>query len=280
MTRKRSTPVFAVMAWWMCVISGAEAADHAAGHFRFGEARLEFHHAVAVVEEPSDVQGEIRTLVFLTSTPLQAEAVAAAFDANDEVRKQDPRDGYMRLCFTSEGAECGLFFSPEGFNSSGYGELTLDKRDGRRIAGRWVLGKAQDFLGDTYEFDLRFDAAITPAPGKSLPAGGGAPGRAYDAWLQALATSDFVALRRMQGEDGAWSFPEAAPTTAKETLKSLREEQPLQAHISRGRLHGNSATLWVEGVDRDGIRRRGRVLMQEAPQGWRYVESDLESVEE
>jgi hypothetical protein len=264
----------------LCLMPTAMAADHAAGHFRLGEVRLDVRHAIAVVEEESDAPEDKQTLVFLSAAPLDAAQVAAAFDAMDAVREQEPAGGYIRLCFTADGSECGLFFSPEGFNSGGYGELKFDHRDAQRIAGSFALPKPEDFLGKDYQFDLRFDTAITPAPGTPLPAGGGEPGAAYNAWLAALAQGDLATLRRMAGEEGRWRYPEDDPTAAKEALKSARDEQPLRAEISRGRLHGAQAILWVSGSDRDDIRRAGRVLMQKGPGGWRHAESDLDSVDE
>lgn len=270
----------ATLAGLLCLAPVAMAADHAAGHFRLGDVRLDVRHAIAVVEEESDVLEDRQTLVFLSAAPLDAASVAAAFDAMDAVREQEPAGGYIRLCFDADGSDCGLYFSPEGFNSGGYGELKLDHLDARRIAGSFVLATPEDFLGRDYEFNLRFDTAITAAPGSPLPEGGGEPGAEYNAWLAALARGDLAMLRRMAGDEGRWRFPEDDATAAKESLKSLRDEQPLRAEISRGRLDGDQAILWVSGTDRDDIRRAGRVLMRKGADGWRHVESDLDSVDE
>ncbi|SFL04575.1 hypothetical protein [Lysobacter sp. cf310] len=261
------------------IAAGAAAAQTGSGYFRYGDARLSLAHAIAVIEEPSDQADERRTLVFLSAQPLDAAAVAAAFDAMDAVREQAPAGGYVRLCIAADGSECGLFYSPEGFNSGGYGDLALQRNEAARIAGRWQLAEG-DFLGTPYDFDLRFDTPIAPAPGSALPAGGGAPGAAYNAWLEALAKGDVAALRRMGGEDARGRFPEDDAGTVKESLKSLRDGEPLQARIARGRQHGDQAVLWVEGVDRDDIRRRGRVLMRRTAAGWQHAESDLSSVDE
>lgn len=260
-------------------IGTAAHAQSGSGHFRYADARLALKHAVAVVEEPTDQADERRLLVFLSAEPLDAAAIAAAFDAADAVRDQKPAGGYVRVCIAADGSECGLYYSPEGFNSGGYGELSLRRNEPAHIAGRWWLAQG-DFLGTPYDYDLRFDTAVVPAPGSVLPAGGGAPGAAYNDWLGALAKGDVAALRRMGGEDARWRFPDDDPGTVKESLKSLRDGEPLRAQISRGRQHADQAVLWVEGVDRDDIRRRGRVLMRRTAAGWQHVESDLDSVDE
>ena len=44
-------------------------------------------------------------------------------------------------------------------------------------------------------------------------------------------------------------------------------------------IDGDQAVLWVEGVDRDDIRQRGRVLMRRDGDQWVFAEADLDSVE-
>lgn len=264
----------------LVLAGGAHAADAASGYFQMGDARLEVRHAIAVIEDAS-VDGEAgNTQLFLSAAPLDAAKVAAAFDPMDAVSAQEPAGGYIRLCIGADGNECGLFFSPEGFNLGGYGELTLQGPDAQRITGRFAIKAPGDFMGTPYQFDLDFDAAITPAPGADLPAGGGEPGQAYHAYLAALAAGDLKALRTMAGEEGEWRYPQDDPTAAKEALKSARDGQPLRVEIVRGRRNGQDAVLWVRGVDRDDIRRAGRVLMHDDGNGWRFAEADLDSVDE
>ncbi len=264
-----------------CGCGDAFGADNASGYFRIGETRLDVHHALAVVTDPSGAAEDRQTQVYLSEVALDPAKVAAAFDPDDAVREQaGDEHAYVRICIDADGGDCGLFFSPESFNSGGYGDLTLAKTGPERIAGRWVLARPEDFFGKTYEFDLQFDSAIAPAPGQALAAGGGEPGAAYNAYLDALARGDIAALRAMAGEDGDWRFDPDDPTGAKEELKSLRDGQPLHADIERGLLDGDQAILWVTGIDRDEIHRRGRVLMHRTAQGWRYAESDLDHVDE
>lgn len=84
----------------------------------------------------------------------------------------------------------------------------------------------------------------------------------------------------MAGKAGVWQFDRDDPTAAKEALKSLRDGQPLHVEIARGLLDDEHAILWVEGVDRDEIHRRGRLLMRRAEGAWRYADSNLDSVDE
>jgi hypothetical protein len=143
-----------------------------------------------------------------------------------------------------------------------------------------VLKEPESFFEQTYDFDLRFDVAVTPLPGQSLPAGGGEPGAAYRAWLAAVAKGDVTALRKLGDSEHAYRFPEDDAAQVKESIKDLRDGTPLQAEISRGLIDGDRAVLWVEGTDRDDIRRRGRVRMLREEGAWHFAEDDLESVDD
>ena len=195
----------------------------------------------------------------------------------------DGSAGYVRICIDGEGGECGLYFSHNkpnaSFNSAGYGAFKLEPAAAGRIAGRWVLAEPGDFFGETYDFDLVFDVAVTPPPGTPLAADGGEPGKAYRAWIAAVAKGDLPVLRALVGGDyNGWRLNSEDQGNVKEALKDLRDGTPLQARILRGRIDGDSAVLWVEGKDRDDILRRGRVQMQRVEGVWRYVEADLDSV--
>lgn len=263
-----------------------QAADTGHGFFRMGGSGIEVTHVAAVKVEEGIAAESDRLHVYLADFPLDAAKLAAAFDSEDAARDQlgDRAGGYVRLCITADGGECGLFYlrrqPDDSFNTSGYGEMTLATHGPARVAGRWVLAKPESFFDETYLFDLDFDVAITPAPGVTLPDGGGDAGAAYRTWADTVARGDVAALRRMLGEDAHWRLPGDDADRVKETLKSLRDGQPLRPDILRGRLDGDDAVLWVDGVDRDDIRRQGRVLMRRAAGTWTFVESDLDSVDE
>jgi ketosteroid isomerase-like protein len=279
-----SVPSIALLALWLLfAASNADAAS--GGHFRLGANRIEARHAIAVASDEG--RGDApRVLVYLSDFPLDAGKVAAAFDPEDEVRAElgDRAGGYVRVCIDADGAECGMFFNrrqpDDSFNTSGYGTFELQRRDDGHVAGSWVLAQPESFFDQTYDFDLSFDLAVTPLPGAPLPADGGEPGRAYRAWLAALAKGDVAALRQLVDSEHAYRFPEDDSSNAKESIKDLRDGTPLQVEISRGLVDGDRAVLWVEGSDRDDIRRAGRVLMVREGGEWRFDEDDLESVDE
>ena len=275
-----------LLALLLCGAPGAQAADRGSGHFRKGEVRSDLRHVVAVMDEDAP-DGRGSTYVYLSDVPMDAGRIAAAFHASTAAEEQlgDASAGYVRICINAEGGECGLYFSHNNpnasFNSSGYGVFKLDAAPAGRIAGRWVLAEPDDFFGETYDFDLNFDVAITPPPGKPLPADGGEPGKAYRTWTTAIAKGDLPALRALVGDDyNSWRIKSDDQDDVKGALKDLRDGTPAQAKVLRGRIDGDNAVLWVEGKDRDDILRRGRVSLARVEGAWRFMEADLDSVSE
>ena len=280
----RKATGFGICLALLCAAFATTAADRGSGHFRKGETRIDLKHVIAVANDEDD---GARTFVYLSDIPLDVRKIAAAFQASSAAEAQlgDGSAGYVRICIDGEGGECGLYFSHNkpnaSFNSAGYGAFKLEPAAAGRIAGRWVLAEPGDFFGETYDFDLVFDVAVTPPPGKPLAADGGEPGKAYRAWTAAVAKGDLPVLRALVGGDyNGWRLNSEDQGNVKEALKDLRDGTPLQARILRGRIDGDSAVLWVEGKDRDDILRRGRVSMQRVEGAWRYMEADLDSVEE
>lgn len=264
----------------------AHAASTASGSFRYDKLTMEVSNAYAFREEQNDAPGSFKTFVYLTSRPVDGQAAANAFDPGTAIDAEidDQPAGYVRLCFNADYSECGIYFSheepSESFNTSGYGKLELASKDAKHVAGSWILAEPEDFFDKTYQFDLSFDAGvIAPTPGTALPADGGEPGKAYQAWLAAIAKGDFAALRVMLGDSGSWQFPEDDEKSAKENLKYLRDGKPVGVKILKGEQRGDQAILMVEGVDRDDLTLRGRVLMVKGEGGWRQEQSDLDSVD-
>lgn len=281
----RNTSGFGLGLALFCAALAASAADRGSGHFRKGEVRLDLKHVIAVANEEDDAGDRI--FVYLSDLPLDAAKIAAAFHANSAAEAQlgEASAGYVRICIDAEGGECGLYFSHNkpnaSFNSSGYGEFKLESASAGRVAGHWTMSEPGDFFGETYDFDLRFDAAVTPPPGTPLPADGGEPGRAYRAWAAAVAKGDLPVLRNLAGRDyDAWRIKSDDQDDVKSALKDLRDGTPVEPKILSGRIDGDTAVLWVEGRDRDDILRRGRVQLQRADKAWRFVEADLSNVGE
>jgi len=274
----------AVVACGVLGWSGSAAAENASGFFRYGDVTLEVAHAY-LFRVDTGVSEE--SMIFLTPTPIDAALAAGAFDVESGVDDQVDQvgGGYLRICFDADGYECGIYFSnedpPESFTSSGSGEFVLETNSPDHVKGSFILAEPEEFFDHTFQFELHFDAERTPPPpAEALPEGGGEPGAAYLAYIEAIAKADFPRLREILGPEGSWQFPEEDLSACKEQLKWLRDGAPVTATIWKGEQREHDAILYVDGVDRDEIRRRGRVLMRRDGEVWRYEGNDLESVDE
>lgn len=263
----------------------ARAQVGGSGYFRKGDLRFDLHSAIAVPADDGTVAGEGRVYVYLTPKPMDAGAIADAFHPNFAVDEAlgEGSTGFVRICITAQGEECGLYVSHDApgvsFNSFGSGDFQLAPRTPGRVAGRWLQPTPEDFFGEPVAYELRFDVAVTPPRGQPLPAGGGDPGKAYRDWCAAVAKGDFAKLEALASEDDRWRIRPEAGSGRLEVLKGFRDGTPLEPRVLRGRVIGAEATLWVEGVDRDGIERRGRVRMRRDDGQWRYLEADLSSAD-
>lgn len=258
------------------------------GHFRKGEVRLVMTHAIAVRRDEDVDPARARTMVYLSDVPLDAGKIASAFSDSQEAVSELPEGqaGYVRICIDADGSECGLYFShnqpTSSFNSSGSGEFKLTVNDGKRIVGRWTQATPKEFFGETYDYDLPFDAVVVAPLGTPLPADGGAPAQAYRQWIAALARGDVATLRTLAAEDAdnAWQLRSDDANDVKSALKDLRDGTPVTVAILRGRSEGDQAVLWVTGTDRDEIKRQGRVLMRREGGVWKFAEASLEDADD
>jgi hypothetical protein len=108
-----------------------------------------------------------------------------------------------------------------------------------RIAGRV---RHQDPKGA--RFDVTFDVPVAPAGhGQALPADGGAPGRAYHAYHEAVSKGDAAALKPLLPADRNVHLTKQAAAF----ISYLQESHPDSYRITRGFLDGDHALLLIAG---------------------------------
>ena len=113
------------------------------------------------------------------------------------------------------------------------------------IEGKLSIPKPDDFAGSTYQYEATFKAAIEPAAkaaaagssgqtavkGTPLPAGGGAPGKAYMDYLKVLASGDQARLRAVISADRAKSMDDP---DFKKMLPMIQAMAPKNVHLTGG----------------------------------------------
>jgi hypothetical protein len=154
----------------LCCTSAA-AASPAEGFFSVDGTRVDVRHVLALRVAPERIDGVGDVYVYLSDVPLDAKALVAAYveSGYEEERARTEADaaegGFVKICVTSEGGECMVYFhhhSGEQFRRGEIGEFSLEHNGPKRVSGSWKLEKVDD-LGRTVEFDLRFDAPVVDA---------------------------------------------------------------------------------------------------------------------
>ena len=104
-----------------------------------------------------------------------------------------------------------------------YPQLELSELDAAGCAGRVWLPQPETFFDDTFQYDFRFSAPLSDpsAPvGDPLPEGGGEPGAAYVAWVEAVHAGDVARIRTLLPPEQA-AMLEASDSVA-EDLEFLK----------------------------------------------------------
>ncbi len=153
-----------------------------------------------------------------------------------------------------------------------YPELEMRTTGPDRFAGRVHHSGMQEIFDDTFTYDLTFDAPFSDpnAPiGDLLPAGGGAPGAAYLAWVEAIHSGDLDRLRAIVPADMAAQLSEPG---AEEELEFMRMMTPTDVTILGGSTDGTTAVLDVEG-SMDGETAKGEITLQKIGEHWLPISS-------
>jgi hypothetical protein len=259
----------------------APFASEAGGFFRFGDERAEFSHGVAIRWDDPDNPGSKKLGVVLSAEPLDAASAQGNMRPLDALTGQlSYGDPYLQLSLDEEGAGftiSHLFVSPGGFNTSGNGDERI-AIEGGRVKGSWKLAP-KEFFDKTYEADFRFDVALVELkdPGQPLPAGGGEPGKAYSAYIEALAKGDVERVKAALTESRGWMF--AWADDEKEIAKALESEalhKPVKVTVLGGWIDGERAQIKVEGPGRLGGVYAGRVMMVRDGGRWKVDEQNLD----
>ena len=151
----------------------------------------------------------------------------------------------------------GTLFSPsfkkmKQFSSTGNQKLDMKTWTRDHVAGSISI-PADDFFDEKYQYTATFDAPIqTKAAekpmvlkGTPLPAGGGEPAKAYDAYRKAVAAGNMPALRKLVVSEMAKQMDTA---DFKEMFPLVKAMQQKKIRVTGGSVDGDDATLLVESL--------------------------------
>lgn len=239
---------------------GQEASDHRftpSTSYVFIDKDSPEYYKIALLEKPVDHQKLAEAL-----DPADVIEAALREGANGVVLMADG-DGDISGSF-----EMRVNGTEIQFGGSGSGGVRGLVRAGDRVTGH--VHYFNSFFGSHMAIDASFDATLLQPPkGTPLPAGGGEPGEAYLATVEAMRAGDFDKLltlmpperaKEMEAERGAPDFAE--------NIAFLQAMAPAEVRITGGTSYGERVELTTEGKEGDSAFT-GSVEMNWEAGGWR-----------
>jgi hypothetical protein len=241
-------------------------------------------HAVALWSKSTAYgeQGKPVLRVLMAAAPIDRGGIDEALDREGALRAAI--EGDFAVVTLDAAGKLSNFYVYIADGSQNYG-LSNGVAAVQTISGTQVVGRAftegAESLGDTtISYDLSFSAEILPErpAGKTLGAGGGAPGAAYTAYLAAIRDGDIAALIAHGEAYTAERLRDTEEEWLAEEIAMLREMAPQQMTVTGGEIFDDWAILTVKGLDESGSAVEGAVKMALDGDSWRLAGTDLDYV--
>jgi hypothetical protein len=219
--------------------------------------------------------------VLLTEKPLPEGALSGIGDLMDATRKQH---GWAFFKINSLGKPIyEVIDHPATKGQIQMSGFTHANFVPRRMGKDWVEGtfatsNPKEFMTYKYEIKVEFSTPLLkaklpePLPnaktGKALPAGGGAPGKAYNAYRKAIRDKDISALRRTAPDADT---KEISDSDLEKVIEFMTTISPVTTKITRGYVKGDRAVLYVSGV-LEGKKQYGTVELVVKGKTWFIVQ--------
>ncbi len=225
----------------------------------------------------------------LAKTPQKSAALTSQRFAADDARSVKLRiDGKMVSAVDYSGD--GTSVSSSGGD---IGEIAIKVNDATRIEASYALkDDDEDDLNCTLSFNLSY-ASTTPASaaaydgaktaaapaapkGKALPAGGGEPGKVFQANLAAMRTGNVDAmLATVTKEQGDKMRAQKSDPTFGAMLEMMKAFAPKSATVTGGQDFGDSAELTLDAVDQSGVKTTGTSTLRKEGGQWKVEKTSM-----
>jgi hypothetical protein len=254
--------------------------------FRLDKIKSTFSHSCGFRVAGSE-KGSTERRVILASVPLDCAAADRELDPVSFLESAigEAKGAYVSLNVSADGSRIdGSWRSTEpsdAFSFGGQGEVKLTRNDETRIEGRYRTLEPESFFDKFFEFDLTIavDLLAGSLAGEPLPQGGGEPGKAYAAYLKAVAKEDPAGLQKLVVKTRAQEIAQEVEMDAFKAMFELTKSQELKTWtISGGLLKGDRATLDVEGKSFDGDKMRGQVFLRKEDGAWKVADKKIRMV--
>jgi len=260
-------------------VGTTSAADTASGSFKNQNLGMQIKSALAFPGKSSLDKTDV-IVVAVTSAEMDSDALAAYYDRRRAIdqRVKDSNTGVVFFEFRPDGNYRGYSFYFAPGNGCGYcggnmGITTTVKLANGRLAGTL---KGTD---TNRNFDVTLDLAVlSDDHGAVLPPDGGAPGKAYLDYHNALVKRDANALRTSLSDEArkiqAGAIKEGKGASY---MSYLAKEHPTQSvKITKGWSNGKMAVILFDG-EASGLKLTGEAVLLSQGNTWR-VDDELTDI--
>jgi hypothetical protein len=256
------------------------SAGKASGTLKINGRGIPLNYSYAMAQPNTFDAAKNDTAVLLMEKPLPEGALSGIGDLMDATRKQH---GWAFFKINSLGKPIyEVIDHPATKGQIQMSGFTHANFVPRRMGKDWVEGtfatsNPKEFMTYKYEIKVEFSAPLLkaklpePLPnaktGKALPAGGGAQGKAYNAYRKAIKNKDIAALRRTAP---ASQVKDMSDSDLEKMIDFMTTISPATPKITRGYVKGDRAVLYVEGII-EGKKQYGTVELAAKGKTWFIV---------
>lgn len=281
MYARRSIFVLGILAFF---VSATVMAGSAKGTFKANGKKFNLKYAYATTKKNPFDKKKTDVFVIVTDKDIPQSTIFDEF-AYMNLAEQGI-SGFTAQIDADKSVNSGTLFSPalkvHQFSSVGKQKVALTAMTKDRIAGT-VSMPPDDFFEDKYEFTATFDLPIqakaaadktagkaaekTAAPkGTPLPADGGEPGKAWQAYRKAIQSGDIAAIRKTVAKE---MVKDTEDPDFKKMLGVIQAMQPKKVKIKSGSVDGDNATLLVDSLDEKNTT--GTISLRRESGQWKLV---------
>ncbi len=275
----RRTPFVLVLVLFL--VSLPITASPVKGTFTANGKTVKLNYAYATTRKnPFDKK---KTDVFVLVT--DKEAPGAVFDEFAIMSLADKGiSGFTVEIDPEKSVNSGQLFSPafkkmHSFSSVGKQKVDLTAMTKDRIAGT-ISMPSGDFFDETYQYTATVDIPIQAKPaekavvlkGTPLPADGGEPAKAWQAYRKAIQSGNIAAIRKSVTKEMA---KQTEDPEFKKMLGVIQAMQPKKVKIKSGSVDGDTATLLVDNLDEKSSS--GTVTLVRESGQWKLMKEEWKS---
>ena len=278
--------VFAVL---LLSASLAYASDPgtATGTMTVGGKKTPLRYAVAKTTPNGFEKGKTDVVVLLSNIPVTVEQFSSIGDMM-HLSDSGTLTGVEVEITPEKRIISGMLYSPDfhlqgnSFSAVGMHQFDATTLTKNEVAGKLSSTHESSFQKVSFSYSATFDARIgqpkaaAPAAlkGTPLPAGGGDIGKAYLAFVKAMAAGNIKAVHNGASAERAKQMDE--DPDFKKLFPMLQMMEPKNVKISGGAVNGDTATLSATGTS-DGDAATGTITMVREGGQWKVSKESWSS---